>query len=529
MAALDVMPYSPGATPSSSAPWAPLSFDDFLDFPSPGIAPMSPRMAPALSSEPQPAVQGAALEPPSLDLPSTSTAPSVVAPPTSSAPSPPQPPPPGSSPEVLFRYYLAAELRRIGSSADDKIIDKYVAQHYASLSKSKPQQPHSSVRQQAPPAAASPAHAVAQPNAFKEQGSMGMPETSALRVSPVATRRPDDAIGIDPHMVELHQPSERLTASTSQVTDDHVELGNSFAGADASRLPLRGSPRLQRSADDMSEDSEGEEQDDVAPLADDDGVDSKALLQRQLAQIASGKTARSSRAGSAGTVSSSSGLGGEAYDGGAQSFSGHGRSVISAAAMLRPSPEEYQKLSSKEKRQLRNKISARNFRTRRKEHITTLEEQLDNRDAIIDSLRSQVSSLTLANQQLTDEVKVLKTKQISQTDVQRILDVLQRSASTSGTGVVAGSADATSAAAQAQRLGISRTASNSSLVGHANSGDVTMSGSSRPSTPNSPRPPILRRSSPSISGPNTRKDVASTSSAFWGGANSTSSALVAAS
>lgn len=32
----------------------------------------------------------------------------------------------------------------------------------------------------------------------------------------------------------------------------------------------------------------------------------------------------------------------------------------------RPSPEEYKKMSSKEKRQLRNKISARNFRIRRK-------------------------------------------------------------------------------------------------------------------------------------------------------------------
>jgi hypothetical protein len=32
----------------------------------------------------------------------------------------------------------------------------------------------------------------------------------------------------------------------------------------------------------------------------------------------------------------------------------------------RPSPEEYKKMSSREKRQLRNKISARNFRVRRK-------------------------------------------------------------------------------------------------------------------------------------------------------------------
>jgi hypothetical protein len=38
----------------------------------------------------------------------------------------------------------------------------------------------------------------------------------------------------------------------------------------------------------------------------------------------------------------------------------------------RPSPEEYKKMSSKEKRQLRNKISARNFRVRRKGKIIIL-------------------------------------------------------------------------------------------------------------------------------------------------------------
>jgi hypothetical protein len=36
----------------------------------------------------------------------------------------------------------------------------------------------------------------------------------------------------------------------------------------------------------------------------------------------------------------------------------------------RPTPDEYQKMSSKEKRQLRNKISARNFRNRRKGELT---------------------------------------------------------------------------------------------------------------------------------------------------------------
>jgi bZIP-type transcription factor MBZ1 len=37
----------------------------------------------------------------------------------------------------------------------------------------------------------------------------------------------------------------------------------------------------------------------------------------------------------------------------------------------RPTPDEYQKMSSKEKRQLRNKISARNFRNRRKGQYTS--------------------------------------------------------------------------------------------------------------------------------------------------------------
>ncbi|KAE8228911.1 hypothetical protein CF326_g6135, partial [Tilletia indica] len=43
------------------------------------------------------------------------------------------PPPPGSSPEVLFRYYLASELRRMGSPFDDSVIDKYVKQHTKTL------------------------------------------------------------------------------------------------------------------------------------------------------------------------------------------------------------------------------------------------------------------------------------------------------------------------------------------------------------------------------------------------------------
>ncbi|EGG05145.1 uncharacterized protein MELLADRAFT_75059 [Melampsora larici-populina 98AG31] len=76
----------------------------------------------------------------------------------------------------------------------------------------------------------------------------------------------------------------------------------------------------------------------------------------------------------------------------------------------RPSAEEYKMLSSKEKRQLRNKISARNFRHRRKEHISTLEQQLINRDKTIDSLRHDLGQVKTENVELKAEIDLLKTK-----------------------------------------------------------------------------------------------------------------------
>ncbi|KAG8884507.1 hypothetical protein FRB97_004020 [Tulasnella sp. 331] len=74
----------------------------------------------------------------------------------------------------------------------------------------------------------------------------------------------------------------------------------------------------------------------------------------------------------------------------------------------RPSPEEYKKLSSKEKRQLRNKISARNFRVRRKEYITTLENQISDRDKLIDAIRDELGAQQLQNSELRQEIDALK-------------------------------------------------------------------------------------------------------------------------
>lgn len=74
----------------------------------------------------------------------------------------------------------------------------------------------------------------------------------------------------------------------------------------------------------------------------------------------------------------------------------------------RPSPEEYKKLSSKEKRQLRNKLSARAFRTRRKDYIGTLEAHIKDRDQVIDAIRDQLSASARENQDLRRELEMLK-------------------------------------------------------------------------------------------------------------------------
>lgn len=66
----------------------------------------------------------------------------------------------------------------------------------------------------------------------------------------------------------------------------------------------------------------------------------------------------------------------------------------------RPSPEEYKKLSSKEKRQLRNKLSARAFRTRRKDYIGTLEGHIKDRDDVIDDMKSELMTSRVENQDL---------------------------------------------------------------------------------------------------------------------------------
>ncbi|KAJ7265995.1 hypothetical protein B0H12DRAFT_179597 [Mycena haematopus] len=74
----------------------------------------------------------------------------------------------------------------------------------------------------------------------------------------------------------------------------------------------------------------------------------------------------------------------------------------------RPPPEVFQKMTSKEKRQLRNKISARNFRVRRKEYISTLEDNIAERDRLLSAIRTELGSTQSENLALRQEIAALK-------------------------------------------------------------------------------------------------------------------------
>lgn len=72
------------------------------------------------------------------------------------------------------------------------------------------------------------------------------------------------------------------------------------------------------------------------------------------------------------------------------------------------SPEDIKKMTPKERRQLRNKISARNFRVRRKEYISTLEAQVQEHKSYADQLFDKLSKVENENICLKAEVDSLR-------------------------------------------------------------------------------------------------------------------------
>ncbi|KAF9961453.1 hypothetical protein BGZ65_010680 [Modicella reniformis] len=82
-----------------------------------------------------------------------------------------------------------------------------------------------------------------------------------------------------------------------------------------------------------------------------------------------------------------------------------------------PSSTDLKKMTSKERRQLRNKISARNFRVRRKEYIFTLEGQVQQHKTEARHLREAVTLVQEENQRLKNELEMVKRQLAESTTI----------------------------------------------------------------------------------------------------------------
>ncbi|CAO3686092.1 hypothetical protein G6F70_006308 [Rhizopus microsporus] len=82
--------------------------------------------------------------------------------------------------------------------------------------------------------------------------------------------------------------------------------------------------------------------------------------------------------------------------------------LLSLETMAEADGIDIKNMSSKERRQLRNKISARNFRVRRKEYINTLESQVTDHKRANEKLLHRLNIIEEENKQLKMQVDSLK-------------------------------------------------------------------------------------------------------------------------
>ena len=181
----------------------------------------------------------------------------------------------------------------------------------------------------------------------------------------------------------------------------------------------------------------------------------------------------------------------------------------------RPPPEVFQKMTSKEKRQLRNKISARNFRVRRKgwvsffpivpqwltsvpEYISTLEGDIAERDRLLDAIRSELGSTQSENYALRQEIANLK-------------GILLNGR---------GSADspALSSVTPSDVLVGLNLPPPAPLPAQSAAETILAQAQAQPQAP-TPTHATVSTPPPSLLIPNIHKDVSSSSSHFWGGAS----------
>ncbi|KAM5536937.1 hypothetical protein V8D89_009392 [Ganoderma adspersum] len=197
--------------------------------------------------------------------------------------------------------------------------------------------------------------------------------------------------------------ASQLTQMSSPESSGSGSGSFSSASADSPSIDpqLMHTPAVSKAASDFDEEEEGDDDDDIA--IDDD-----------LQSISEDHVLPTMKVGGKGM-----GRKGTVREGGIVKRSASGdkkekqpSNMLSTTSAdpddWRPTPEEYKKMSSKEKRQLRNKISARNFRVRRKEYITTLEGDIAERDRLIDAIRTELGSMKSENVALRQEIDGLK-------------------------------------------------------------------------------------------------------------------------
>lgn len=531
--------------------------------------------SPALQSRARAASSSAPIAPPSTIA--TSSAPSAFNMRKVGLDENQPPPPPGSSPEVFFRYYLAVELRKAGTQPSEALLDRYVRNHFDSLFKNKSGAAAGTDAAASTPAPAQVSSSSAQPHASTSQVTVAAvarpqppqaklvpaavpslkdtasppeldtaesPAISGRSYSPVATPPALNSIGEDDALVDfttvfgepssslLEAPSHALGTEGVKFEDESEQMLDFFRISPFRSTELESATIDPHVVENGGVSSASMQAPFSMPLPSVSPADlsSANTAQSQLMTFATPQSEFKSEAAPMSEDDASEDDDDEDRSRHSSPSKGTASKLLNSIPMavgdinyLKPDPEEYKKLSSKEKRQLRNKISARNFRTRRKEYITQLEEQIADRDTIIEGLRQQISQLSVENKSLKDEVKTIKTRTISSQDVSKILEALQSitvpgTTSALAAGNFGGSSSGRTSPTQEMPL------TPGAFLNFANEA------SSRPGTPTlavpgsprsqSPRPSLLRRSSPSLlPQANTKKDVAPSSS-FWGGVGS---------
>ncbi|KAJ7034577.1 hypothetical protein C8F04DRAFT_956163 [Mycena alexandri] len=201
-------------------------------------------------------------------------------------------------------------------------------------------------------------------------------------------------LGIDPQLVGSPAPQTYAefdsSSSPSSSSQSNSTSPNSNSHSDATTSPSAGAT--------SPEESSGTASSAIAPVkVGGHGKARKGTVVSGGIKKASASSAASTSAAKENTATAAGKGGGDDED-----------DDDDLPADWRPPPEVFQKMSSKEKRQLRNKISARNFRVRRKEYISTLEDNIAERDRLLSAIRSELGSTQSENLALRQEIAALK-------------------------------------------------------------------------------------------------------------------------